>query len=313
MFHIAGYAQGTSYNITYYADNELVTKRNIEFLFAVIDSSLSIYKPYSLVSRFNDATSGIQMDEHLERVIRKSLEVTKKTAGAFDITVQPLVQAWGFGNETITEVPDAAAIQFMLKCVGINKLWISGTYLGKQAPCVKIDVNGVAQGYSVDIMAEYLEKRGVMNYLVEIGGEIRLRGCKPGNRLMAVGIEGPGGDKSNPYPVQKVIEPPQGAITTSGHYRKYYMEGTKRISHLIDARTGYPIRNGTISVTVWARDAMTADAYDNALIAMGVEEGLAFAEQHKELEAYFIYETAEGTVADTATTGFYKMVRNSQR
>lgn len=308
-FHISGYAQGTSYRITYYAEEDKVSKQQIEHLFASIDSSLSIYRPYSLVSRFNNSSSGIQMDEHLEKVVKKSLEISEKTGGTFDITVQPLVQAWGFGAEPVDKTPDSATVDSLLNCVGSEKLRLSASHLTKKVPCVRIDVNGIAQGYSVDIMAEYLDARGVKNYLVEIGGEIRIKGRKqPSGTYMSIGIESPGGNAPNPFPVRRIIQPAHGALTTSGHYRQFYQQEGKRISHLIDPGTGYPLRNEMVSVTVWAQDAMTADGYDNALIGMGVEKALTFVEQQKELEAYFIYQTAEGALADTATIGFYEMM-----
>lgn len=311
-FYISGFAQGTSYNITYYAAGELVTSDHISELFAVVDSSLSVYKDYSLISQFNNSTSGIEMDEHLQKVVQEALRISKSTGGAFDMTVQPLVQAWGFGVKPRTTLPDAATVQSLMKCVGTEKLSVEGKMLLKQYPCVKIDVNGIAQGYTVDVIAAGLESRGIFDYLVEVGGEIRIKGKKqPEGLAMSIGIEGPG--KNDHFPVHKIIQPPEGAVTTSGHYRKYHKRGNKRISHLIDARTGYPVDNKTISVTVWAESAMVADGYDNALIAMGINEGVAFAEKERKLEAYFIYETSKGVVADTATSGFYRLISNHEQ
>lgn len=309
-FRIRGFAQGTSYQINYYAKEELVTKQQIEQILSSIDSSLSIYKPYSLISQFNESQSGIKIDKHLKKVVKKSLEVSKKTGGAFDITIHPLVQAWGFGTSPIAALPDSASIHSLLKCIGAEKIWIHHNCLQKKNACVRIDVNGIAQGYTVDLMGEYLEAKGVENYLVELGGEIRIKGRKPaGGERMSIGIEGPGGDGDQAFPIQTIIRPENGAVTTSGNYRKFLQMGTNRISHLIDPKTGYPIRNEIISVTVWARDAITADAYDNALVGMGLEGAIRFAEQQKRLEAYFIYQKAGGSIADTATTGFYQLMK----
>lgn len=309
-YRIRGFTQGTSYQITYYGEEQAVSKKQIEAILGSIDSSLSLYKPYSLISRFNRAQEGLEIDAHMSRVVRKSLEVSKETAGAFDITIYPLVQAWGFGAESIASLPDSATVQDLLKCVGPDKIRLQENYLQKEKPCVKIDVNGIAQGYTVDVLGEFLEEKGIENYLVEVGGEIRLKGRKkPGGERMAIGIEGPGGNESQPYPIQIVIRPEYGAITTSGNYRKYVEADTAKFSHLVDPASGYPLSNEMISTTVWAKEAITADAYDNALMGMGIEKALEFAAQQKELEAFFIYLKADGSVADTATNGFYKLVR----
>lgn len=308
-FQIRGFTQGTSYQITYYAKQKVVSKAEVAHILASIDSSLSIYKPYSLISLFNHSASGLKMDKHLARVVTKSLMISDITDAAFDISIQPLVQAWGFGTETVSSLPDSATIQSLLQCVGSEKIRIQQNFLHKEAPCVRIDVNGIAQGYTVDVLAEYLEDHGIENYLVEIGGEMRIKGRKqPGGELMAVGIEGPGGDEFHPFPIQTVIRLDHGAVTSSGNYRKYYQKGADKISHLIDPKTGYPLRNEMISVCVWAKDAMSADGYDNALMGMGLEKALKFVAQQSDLEAFFIYQKANGSVADTATVGFYKLM-----
>ena len=308
-YHINGHAQGTTYHITYYARDSVFTQHQADSLLDKLDSSLSNYKPYSLLSRFNASAHGIVMDEHLQKVIKRSLDIWRDTHGESDITVAPLVQVWGFGPRPTTVVPGDAAIKAILPCVGSEKLHIQGNKLVKDKPCVTIDVNGIAQGYSVDVMAAFLEKRGIENYLVELGGEIRVKGHKQssGDRF-TIGIEGPGKDELEDAADRKFLKPDHGGITTSGNYRKFYTSGKRIISHLIEPHTGYPIQNEMISVTVWARDAITADGYDNALMAMGLEKALRFMRQRKGMEAYFIYRKPNGAIADTATAGFNKMI-----
>lgn len=309
-FHIRGFAQGTTYQITYYAKDSSISKEQVTFLLAQIDSSLSLYKPYSLINQFNRSASGLQADRHLQKVIKKAQQVSQKTGGAFDITVQPLVQAWGFGAEPASELPDSAAIQALLQCVGSHKIRLQKGHLHKTDPCVRIDVDGIAQGYTVDVLANFLEEKGIRNYLVELGGEIRVKGRKPDGKPMAIGIEGPAvNNPHDPYPIQKIIKLEKGAITSSGNYRKFYQSGSRKISHLIDPRTGYPLDNELISVTVLADDAMTADAYDNALMGMGLKKAFNFVNRQKKLEAYFIYRKMDGSVADTATAGFTKLMK----
>lgn len=309
-FHIRGFAQGTTYQITYYAKDSSISKEQVTYLLAQIDSSLSIYKPYSLISQFNRSASGLQTDRHLQKVVKKAQQVSQKTGGAFDITVQPLVQAWGFGAAPASGLPDSAAIKALLQCVGAHKIRLQKGHLQKADPCVRIDVDGIAQGYTVDVLANFLEKKGIRNYLVELGGEIRVKGRKPDGKPMSIGIEGPAANNPNdPYPIQKIVRLEKGGITSSGNYRKFYQSGSRKITHLIDPKTGYPLDNELISVTVLAGDAMTADAYDNALMGMGLKKAFDFVNRHKKLEAYFIYRKTDGSVADTATAGFTKLMK----
>lgn len=309
-WHINGYAQGTTYHITYYARTNPVGQLQTDSLLNSIDSSLSIYKSYSLISRFNEASRGVFLDKHLKAVVERSLEIGKDTDGLFDITVQPLVEAWGFGVQHPRKLPDSARIKTLLSYVGTDKIAMRGDSLLKSNPRVCIDVNGIAQGYTADVLAAYLEKNGIRNYLAEIGGEMRLKGRrKPGNKKMAIGIEAPSGDAPLPSVIRRIITPGRGAVTTSGNYRKYYESGTKKISHLIDPRTGYSFQNELISVTVWAKDGITADGYDNPLMGMGLQKALEFVKARKYLEAYFIFHRPDGSIGDTATQGFLKIMQ----
>jgi FAD:protein FMN transferase len=308
QYSISGFAQGTTYHVIYYANDSLITRAEIDATFNSLDSSLSLYKPYSLINAFNNSKSGLVIDAHLKNVVEKSLQVYTSTNGAFDITVWPLVNAWGFGVKKIDAPPDKNKIDSIMPCIGSNKIKLQENLLTKQLPCVNIDVNGIAQGYSADVIAELLESKGIANYMVEIGGEIRVKGRKqPGNEKMKIGIESPSDDAFSPAPVRIILSIDSGAVTTSGSYLKFYESNGKRITHLIDPRTGNSIQNELISVTVFAKDAITADAYDNALMVMGLQQALHFAPT-KQLEAYFIYRTKQGTLADTATAGFYKLV-----
>lgn len=306
-FRIEGFAQGTTYQISYYAGEGNISSKEIDQKFSELDSSLSIYKPYSLINQFNLSEKGIEMDEHLYKVVQRSLKIWKESNGVFDIAILPIVEAWGFGAKRHSNQPSDAVIQNALNCSGSDKLRIEGRRLIKSVPCLKIDVNGIAQGYSVDVIASYLESRGIENYLIEIGGEIRVKGRKqPGNQIMKIGIEQPSDNKDEDGGIQKVLEMKGGAITTSGNYRKFIQNGSRKLSHLMDPKTGRPISNELISVTVKTKDAMSADGYDNVLIGMGIEKAFAFLKKHKGLEAYFIYQDVNGMVRDTASVGFFR-------
>lgn len=300
-YRFSGFAQGTSYHVTYYHHKNAVRQYQIDSILAAIDSSLSIYKDYSLITAFNRSETGIDMDTHLRAVVERSLEISKKSHGAFDITVYPLVEAWGFGLKDSVELPTHKQIKELLKNVGYQHLKVKSNQLIKAKPGIKIDVNGIAQGYSVDVIASFLEKQGIHNYIAELGGELRVKGRKPGNQLFKVGIEAV--NDQNFKPLKKYIEIDKGAITTSGNYRKFHEQGAKLINHLINPKTGYNNQNNLISVTVYAQDAITADGYDNVLMTLGLEKSLRFLMENKHLSAYFVYKE-KGIIKDTCSLGF---------
>ncbi len=275
---------------------------------------MSLYEKGSLINQFNSSKTGVLLDDHFKKVIVKSLEVNKMAGGYFDVTVEPLVQAWGFGVLKVDTLPGDAAVKLIKQHVGSNKLKIKNGFLSKSDPEVKIDLNGIAQGYSVDVLASFLEKKGIKNYLVELGGEIRVKGFKqPSNEPFSIGIESPRTNNFEPGSMQTIIQLKEGGITTSGNYRKFYMNGKKKISHLIDPDTGYPLQNEMVSATVLAKDAITADGFDNVFMGMGVKKTLLFLKSHPAMEAYLIYQKKDGSIADTASAGFYKLIRHRRK
>jgi len=301
---IDGRAQGTTYHITYYATDSAVAKAQVDSILDKIDSSLSLYKSYSLINQFNNSSTGIVPDIHFKKVVNKAMIMYRQTGGLFDITVEPLTAIWGFGPNKIKDVPDSSAIRELLPCINSRHLYWDKNMLKKKKDCVKLDANGIAQGYSVDVLADFFESEGIKNYIIELGGEIRIKGRKfPGNEKMTVGIEAPGDDADFSV-IEKVVWINEGAITTSGNYRRYYENQGKKITHLINPKTGYSIQNELVSVTVYAKDAITADGYDNALMAMGLKKALSFVEKRKDIAAHFIYRKNDGTMADTMSKRF---------
>lgn len=308
-FRITGQAQGTTYAVTYYARQQAITKAQTDSIFKALDASLSIYRPQSLISQFNESENGVEMDRHLARVVERSFQIHRESGGLFDITVYPLVRAWGFGTRESDALPDSTAIRAILPCVGSEKLQVQGNRLFKANPCVQIDLNGIAQGYSVDVVAVFLEARGVQNYIVEVGGEIRTKGRKyPGKEVMTIGIETPSLTEFDAPVIREVIHIGDGAVTTSGSYRKFRESGGVRLSHIIDPQSGFPVQREIISATIVAPDAITADGFDNALLAAGVDGAFEILRKHPEMEAYLIYKKPDGTVADTASAGFRKFI-----
>jgi thiamine biosynthesis lipoprotein len=307
-YSITGRAQGTTYAVVYYSTDSSVTQQQVDSILKSLDQSLSLYQPNSLINQFNKSAKGLALDLHLLKVIKASLVTYKSTNGLFDATVFPLVEAWGFAVKKMNTIPDSSTVRSLQSCVNSKWLQLKSNYLYKQKPCVKIDLNGIAQGYSVDVLAAFLESKNIHHYLVEIGGEIRVKGRKqPTNEKMKIGIESPALGAFDEHPLQKIVAIDKGAITTSGSYRRYHETKGQKITHIINPRTGYPQQNELISVTVYAKDAMTADAYDNAFMLMGLQQALAFVEKRKDLAAYFIYRKNNGEIADTASAGFLKL------
>lgn len=303
-FELKGFAQGTTYSIIYYAADSIISTAQTDSLLKRFDGSVSLYNPNSLISRFNRSAKGIQIDEPFGVLVTRAIQISHATGGLVDPTVKPLVDAWGFGVVKPAHDPGREEIKNLLRNVGLNKIYLKGRYLYKKNPGVQLDLNGIAQGYSVDLLALLLEHHHINNYLVELGGELRVKGHKPGNEPFTVGIEGISGDDLDPEPMRKVIEPGDGAITTSGNYRKHHEAGGKQISHLMNPLTGFPMQNEMISVTVYAKDAITADGFDNGFMVMGLKRTLAFLSKREDMGAYIVYRKANGLVADTVTVGF---------
>ncbi|MBL7698275.1 MAG: FAD:protein FMN transferase [Chitinophagaceae bacterium] len=305
---LSGHAQGTTWNVTYFNDDSTVLKNSIDSIFDSIDSSLSIYKPYSIITAFNKSEKGVKADGHVVNVVNFSTYFAKETQGLADITVGPLTQAWGFGTSHPDSMPGDQQIEKLRACVGFKNIGISNDSLIKRKPCVKIDVNGIAQGYTVDVIADYLEAKGIKDYLIEVGGELRSKGRKPGSKPFQVGIESPSDNDFDISPFQQIISLEDGAITTSGNYRKYFESKGRRFSHIIDPRTGRSVNNEMISVTVYAAKATYADALDNAFMVMGVKDALKYVEEKRGLAAYIIYKDENGNIKDTASTRFRQLV-----
>lgn len=312
--HLSGHAQGTTWNIIYFGSDSIAVKNAVDSIFNSIDSSLSIYKPFSTITAFNKSERGIRVDHHLQKIVKLSFEFTKLTKGLSDITVGPLTQAYGFGAKKPDSLPNKQQLEKLRECVGMKNIIFRNDSLIKKKPCVLLDVNGIAQGYTVDIIGGYLEHIGIRNYLVEVGGELRSKGTKsPGNQPFQAGIESPSDDEFDITPMQQIISLRNSALTTSGNYRKYYESNGKKHSHILDPRNGLSVDNEMISATVWAKDATTADALDNALMLMGVEKGIAFVNRMPGVAAFFIYKNAKGYVTDTASTRFKILIDQSNK
>ena len=283
-----GQAHGTFYHITYESKNKQNLHEALRANMHRIDKSLSTYDNISVISRVNQNDESVVLDNHFLAVFNRSQEIAKHTHGAFDITVAPLVNAWGFGF-TEPQKTDSASIATILENVGYEKLTLQNKKLIKASPLMQLDASAIAKGYSVDQAALLLEKKGIENYMVEIGGEVRVKGVNPEGRPWRIGIDDP--SENNPInnrKIQRIVQLTQGALATSGNYRQFYEKDGKKYSHTINPKTGYPVRHNLLSVSVVAPDCMTADAYATAFMVLGYNASIEIVENTPELEAYFI-------------------------
>ncbi|TNE82073.1 MAG: FAD:protein FMN transferase, partial [Gammaproteobacteria bacterium] len=226
------------------------------------------------------------------RVIQVSREVFQLTGGAFDPTVAPLVNLWGFGPDpALDKVPPKSSINHQLARVGLNKLSVDDDAgNARRTREIQLDLSAVAKGYAVDVVADMLTARGLTNYLVEVGGELRISGHKAGQKSWRIAIESP---EENRHEVQQALTPGDAGIATSGDYRNYFERDGKRYSHTIDPRTGYPVTHQLASVTVIAERTAYADAMATALMVMGQREALALAEKN-DLAVYLLVKEGDG-------------------
>ena len=294
---LTGRAQGTTWQIRCDSGQAVLDTSSVGALFAEVDRSLSLYADSSLILRFNRSSAGVLADTHLIRVVRRSIEVFEASRGAFDITVKPLIDLWrdrspGHARRNARKLRD---------CTGSGLLRLKGDSLLKVCSGLQIDCNGIAQGYTVDLLAALVESHGIRDYLVELGGEIRCAGLNPEGEPWTVGIEVPSEVGSV---LGKRIRPSGRAVTTSGNWHLKRGGDGRPPVHIIDPRSGWPARTGMVSATVLAADAMTADALDNVCMVLGPSEAVRFIEGVPGAEAWMVYRDENGRLRDTATKGF---------
>jgi thiamine biosynthesis lipoprotein len=291
---ISGYTQGTTYTITYQDPDSTNYQEQLETLLAEFDQSLSTYIPSSIVSRMNQGIPDVIADDYFRNCFFAAAEVYDATEGAFDITVAPVVNAWGFGFTERSEV-DSALIDSLLQFVGMDKVALRKNKLVMEKEGMMLDMNAIAQGYAVDVLAEFFDTENIENYLVEIGGELRTKGKNRFGLEWRVGIDKPIDGLQMPgVQMQAIVQISGKSLATSGNYRRFYEEDGIKYSHTIDPSTGYPVQHGLLSATVVASDCMRADAYATAFMVMGYEKARRFLEEHTYLDAYLIFNDEMG-------------------
>lgn len=301
---------GTSYSVKAVGvPREIETgqiQADVDAILRQVNDVMSTYDDDSELSRFNRSrsTDWVIVSTDLLAVVDKAIRVSHLSGGAFDVTVGPLVNLWGFGPGPVRgEMPTADQIQAAATKVGYQRLHVrdSPPALRKDDPDLYVDLSAIAKGYGVDQVATYLEGLGIESYLVEIGGDLRAKGDKEPQTPWRIGIEQPTPADRR---VQKIIPIRDGAVATSGDYRNFFEVGDQRFSHAIDPRTGRPVTHNLASVTVISTSAMHADAMATALLVMGAEAGFQLAEREN-LAAYFLVDNGEG-FSERSTSAFQK-------
>ncbi len=289
---LQGAAQGTTYHISYWSETPVddpAIKTAIENEFIAIDKLLSNYRPDSTIETFNsiETTDSQEVGSEIVSLVKVAATVHQASQGCYDLTIKPLFDLWGFRGDSLT-IPDEATVQATLKQIGMEKLEVLDySHLAKKQADLKVDLSSIAQGYSVERISQFLAQKGIVNYLVEIGGELKTNGYKPGKQAWRIAVERPlPGERV----MHKIVTMPKDsplAVMTSGTYRHYFDDHGQRYSHILDARNGKPITHNLVSVTVLIADPTLADAWSTALLCLGPKDGMTAANTAK-IPALFI-------------------------
>ncbi|TFH90709.1 FAD:protein FMN transferase [Vibrio ouci] len=297
QIHLSGPTMGTTYNIKYIAAEGQPSPQELQVevdrLLEEVNDQMSTYRKDSELSRFNQSESleSFEVSPQTATVVKEAIRLNGLTLGALDVTVGPLVNLWGFGPEARPEVvPTDAELSERKAMTGIQHLTADGNTLKKDIPNLYVDLSTIAKGWGVDVVADYIQAQGILNYMVEVGGEMRLKGLNREGVAWRIAIEKPSVEERS---IQEIIEPGDMAVATSGDYRNYFERDGVRYSHIINPATGKPINHKVVSVTVLDASSMTADGLATGLMVLGEEQGMKIAEQNN-IPVFMIVKTQDG-------------------
>lgn len=293
--HDEGRIFGTTYHIIYQSDDNL--KKEIEETLKAVDQEFSMFNPQSTVALINEGKRPTLSDDFLE-VYQLAQQVNEESDGAFDITVAPLVNAWGFGFKN-QQMPNNHQIDSLRRLVGMEHVSLAGAkgsqYVRFQRPRMMLDFSAIAKGYGTDRVARLLMSHDVANFMVEIGGEVYAKGNSEKRLPWRIGVSKPVDDPDNDaQELETVLNVTNQAMATSGNYRNFYYKGGRKYAHTIDPKTGRPVQHSLLSATVLAPTCAEADAYATSFMVMGLDKARQVLERKKQLKAYFIYQNAKG-------------------
>lgn len=285
--HFSGSAFGTMFNITYLGKLSSTLPKQVDSVLKEVNSTFSIFDTTSMISKIN-AGENVSLNQDFATVLTKSLEISQQTDGAFDCTIQPLIELWGFGRQNQKHIVPQNQIDSVKQFVGHQSLRIQGRNIAKADPRIQLNFNAIAKGFAVDKVSNFLQAKGYKDCLVEIGGEIVAHGSKNG-KPWRIGIQVPTENADDAIESKESFDLKDRAVATSGNYRNYFEENGKRYTHILNPVTGKPEQTNLLSVTVFAPDCMTADAYATAFMVLGLDRSSQIVRAHSELEAWFIY------------------------
>ncbi|MBK5196487.1 MAG: FAD:protein FMN transferase [Proteiniphilum sp.] len=298
----------TGYHIKYAYSRSL--KEEIVAELEKFDRSLNPFKENSIISKIN-RNEPVKPDSFFLDVFRKSMDVSRRTGGKFDITISPLINAWGFGFQHMEHITPET-IDSLKQFVGFEKIAVdSGGNIVKEDSRITLNTSAIAKGYSCDVIANLMASYGIENYMVEIGGEITAKGLNDKGECWRIGVDKPIDDVSGmQHELQVILSLCDKSMATSGNYRNFYIKEGRKYAHTIDPHTGYPSQLDILGATVLADDCMTADAYATAFMAMGIEKSKETAKEISGLHYYFIYEMPDGTLGSVYSEGFEQFFTN---
>ncbi len=307
----SGEALGTTYSVQFFSENDLNFEKAMDSIIDEINTSMSTYTTKSDISRINRGDSTVKVDEHFRKVFKASEKIFKESNGFFDPTVGVLVNAYGFGPEKRLKEIDSVTLDSLNALVGFDKLTLNAdNTIGKENPLIYLDFNAIAKGYAIDVIAEYLEKNEVENYLIELGGELRARGNNLTNSSeWIVGIDDPLQMEGNRSLYAK-LKLENTAMATSGNYRKYRVDSLsgERYVHTVNPLTGKAEKSNLLSTSVLAENCMLADGYATAFMALGLERSKEMLNHLNGVEVYMIYSAENGDVEVFSSQGFEKQL-----
>lgn len=305
---IDGKAQGTTYHITYIDAQNRDLKPEIEKILKDFDLSVSTYIPNSIISKINSNQKRVKVDQYFKDCFNKAKEVWKNTDGAFDPTIFPLSNAYGFGPGKKQHL-EKNKIDSILKFIGFDLIKLKGNYVVKKDPRVALDFNSFAQGYSVDVVSNFIKSKNISHFIVEIGGEVYCNGKDQLGKSWLVGIEKPVDNKESENALKAIIKLDNLAISTSGNYRKYFKtEDGQKIVHHINPKTGLPTNNNLLSASLIAKECITTDANATGVLVLGLEKAKIYLQKHLEIQAYLIYSDEKGNYQVYETSGFKNLL-----
>ena len=299
---LEGLAQGSYYAITYFDEEGRNFQQGIDSIFHAVDLSVNLWVDSSVISKVN-RNEDVVLDPIFIDNFNIAQQAAELSGGYFDPTISPLVAAWGFSYKNGDSITPQL-IDSLRQLVDYRKVRIEDGKLVKDNPAMQLDFNAVAQGYTSDLIAAYLESQGIQHYLVDTGGEIMAKGGKPDGKPWVVGIEKPAENWDSEQVLQTRVPLRDRGLVTSGSTRKYVERDGKRYSHCIDPTTGWPVDHQVLSVTVLAENAVWADALASICMVMGMERSLPIIQGMDGVEAYYIFVNGQGALETFATEGF---------